>query len=257
MSWWEKAILKLKFGGIAKCPVCGSLTWITDVGRSLRESCKCMRCKSTNRQRQIGYVVCNVVAAMTGRKVSSLRDVARLSDFVLYNTEAGRAIHDQLTAMKGYVCSEYFGDQYQSGDVIDGKVHQNLMNLSFNDESIDLVVSSDVFEHIPDPYKAHKEVRRVLKNKGRHIFTVPFYQTEFLDEDRTVIDFKGNKVFLKEALYHGDPMRSSGALVYKIFSLEMLAKLRKVGFRTNLYRIYNPWHGIYGSNAIVFEAIKV
>ena len=91
---------------------------------------------------------------------------------------------------------------------------------------------------------------------GRHIFTVPFYQTEFLDEDRTIIDSDGNTVFLKEPIYHGDPIRPEGVLVYKIFSLEMLIKLRKIGFRTNLYHLYSPLHGILGPNAIVFEAIK-
>ena len=130
------------------------------------------------------------------------------------------------------------------------------MNLSLSNESIDLVISSDVFEHIPDPYKAHEEVYRILKRGGRHIFTVPFYQTEFLDEDRTILDSNGNTVFLKEPIYHGDPLNSKGALVYKIFSLEMLVKLRKIGFRTNLYHLYMPLYGILGPNAIVFEAIK-
>jgi len=113
-----------------------------------------------------------------------------------------------------------------------------------------------VLEHIPNPYKAHEEIYRVLKREGRHIFTVPFYQEDFLDEDRTIIDSAGNPVFLKDPQYHGDPIRPEGALVYKIFSLEMLVKLRKIGFRTNLYHLYKPLNGIWGQNAIVFEAIK-
>jgi hypothetical protein len=50
-------------------------------------------------------------------------------------------------------------------------------------------------------------------------------------------------------------MRSGGALVHRIFSLEMLVKLRKVGFRTNMYKIYKPLSGILGPNALVFEAV--
>ena len=135
-------------------------------------------------------------------------------------------------------------------------MHQDLMDLSFDDASIDLVISSDVFEHIPDPYCAHREIYRVLKQGGAHIFTVPFYQTEFVDEDRTVTDIRGNTVFIKEPIYHGDPIRSEGALVHKIFSLEMLVKLRKIGFHTNMYKIYKPSSGIVGPNALVFEAVK-
>ena len=158
--------------------------------------------------------------------------------------------------MKGYVCSEYFGDSYRSGDLVNDVLHQDLMDLSFGNESIDLVLSSDVFEHIPDPYKAHEEVYRVLKPGGRHIFTVPFYQTEFLDEERAIADMTGNTVFLLPPLHHEDPMRSKGVLVYKIFSLEMLVRLRRIGFRTMLYQLYKPLYGILGPNAIVFEAIK-
>ena len=45
-------------------------------------------------------------------------------------------------------------------------------------------------------------------------------------------------------------------LVYTIFSLEMLVRLRHLGFVTNLYRLHSARHGILGHNAIVFEAIK-
>jgi len=252
----ERALLRLKLVWPARCPVCGSLTFITDVGRSLRESCKCMRCGSTNRQRQVAYVVCGFVSRMTGEKIVSLRDVARLDSTVIFNTEAGRQIHHQLAGMKGYLCSEYFGEDLRSGDMVGGKMHQDLMDLSFDDNSIDLVISSDVLEHVRDPYRAHREIYRVLKPGGAHIFTVPFYQTEFVDEDRTVTDIRGNTVFIKEPIYHGDPMRSGGALVHKIFSLEMLVKLGKLGFRTNMYKIYKPSSGILGPNALVFEAVK-
>jgi SAM-dependent methyltransferase len=252
----ERALLRLKLNWPAKCPVCGSLTLITDVGRSLRESCKCMRCGSTNRQRQVAYVVCGFLSRMTGAALGSLKDVARLDNTVIFNTEAGRQIHDQLAGMRGYLCSEYFGDGFRSGDMVDGKMHQDLMGLSFDDGSIDLVISSDVFEHIRDPYLAHKEIHRVLKPGGAHVFTVPFYQTEFVDEERTVTDIRGNTVFVKEPMYHGDPLRPDGSLVHKIFSLEMLVKLGKIGFRTNMYKIYKPSLGILGPNALVFEAVK-
>jgi len=251
----EKFLLKTRVPWPARCPVCGSLTLITGIGRSLRESCKCVRCKSTNRQRQVAYGICGAVARITGTRIASLEDVARLKDLAVYNTEAGRQIHDQLSGMPGYVCSEYFGPACRSGDMIGGRMHQDLMALSFDDKSLDLVISSDVFEHIPDPYRAHREIHRVLKPGGSHVFTVPFYQTEFEDEDRTITDIRGNTVLIKDPVYHGDPIRSEGALVHKIFSLEMLVKLRKVGFRTNMYKIYKPSSGILGHNALVFEAV--
>ena len=58
------------------------------------------------------------------------------------------------------------------------------MALSYDDASIDLILSSDVFEHVPDPYRAHAEVHRVLRPGGHHVFTVPFHQHAHLDDVR-------------------------------------------------------------------------
>lgn len=135
-------------------------------------------------------------------------------------------------------------------------MHQDLRDLSLENAYVDLVLSADVLEHVPDPYTAHREIHRILQPGGRHIFTVPFHQTEFLDEVRTRIDQSGKLVFEKEPCFHADPLRPEGALVYTIFGLEMLVKLAMIGFRTNLYHLHVPLYGIWGPNAVVFEAIK-
>ncbi len=249
-------MVRLHFGGVVRCHVCGSLSSLHVEHESLRETCICVRCKAKNRQRQIAYVVCQVVGRTKNRRIDSLRTLSKVNDFVVYNTEAMGPIHDQLSTAKNYVCSEYLGDCYKSGDLVDGMTHQDLMDLSLHDESIHLVISSDVLEHIPDPYKAHEEIYRVLKRGGRHIFTVPFCSWEFRDEKRAAIDTTGNLVLLKEPIFHPDPLRSEGSLVYNIFSLEMLVNLRRIGFRTNFYHLYMPFYGILGPNALVFEAIK-
>ena len=108
------------------------------------------------------------------------------------------------------------GDQYQSGQMIDGTRHEDLMNLSFDNNSFDLVITSDVIEHIPIPYRAQEEIWRVLKPGGIHVFTVPFHQTEYLDDVRARLD--GNKVeFLKEPIYHTNLLKDDVILVFTIF----------------------------------------
>lgn len=49
----------------------------------------------------------------------------------------------------------------------------DLMSMSFEDESFDLVVHSDTLEHVRDPSVALGEIHRVLVNGGATIFTVP------------------------------------------------------------------------------------
>lgn len=46
-------------------------------------------------------------------------------------------------------------------------------NLKFNDSSFDLVISFDVFEHIPDTDSHLEEVKRVLKPNGIYAFGTP------------------------------------------------------------------------------------
>jgi len=236
-----------------ECTVCGSLSLIRITNNNFRENCYCIRCSSFNRQRQIAFVLCNAIA---NKKVKSLRDLSSINHLSIYNTETGGSLHQYLKQINGYVCSEYFGEQYKGGDYIEGRMHQDLMSLSFNDNQFDFIISTDVFEHIADPYIAHQEVHRVLKPGGRHIFTVPFYQTEILDEKRASMNERGELIHHKEPIYHIDPIRPEGVLVFNIFSIEMLSKLARIGFRTNMHHMYRPLNGILGPNGLVFEAIK-
>jgi SAM-dependent methyltransferase len=265
----ERLALRLQRFGPISCPVCGQLGYATRFGTSpleLRDAAYCSSCLATNRQRQLAYMVCAAFARLTGRRINSLMQVTALDGFVVYNTEAQGPIHQRLARMPGYRCSEYFGAQHASGALVGDVVHQDLARLSYHDDSIDVVLSSDVLEHIPDPYQAHAEVHRVLRSGGRHIFTVPFHQTDFLDERRAALEPTGQVVLLKQPaiyhtdapLYHGDATQPTpGVLVYTIFALEMLVQLRHLGFVTNLYQLHAPWRGIFGPNAIVFEAIKL
>jgi len=49
----------------------------------------------------------------------------------------------------------------------------SILNLPFKDNTFDYVISSDVIEHTPDPYKATIELIRVLKPGGKLCITVP------------------------------------------------------------------------------------
>src|SRR5439155_20969582 len=91
---------------------------------------------------------------------------------------------------------------------------------------------------------------------GRHVFTVPFHQPEFLDDVRARSGSDGEPALLADPIYHDDPVRPGGVLVYTIFGLEMLVRLAELGFSTRMYALWDPLHGILGPNALVFEAVK-
>lgn len=238
-----------------QCNVCGKASRMyVAANSSLRETCTCASCGSFNRQRQIADVILKRVRELTEIPARSMADLSRLN-WRIYHTESSRALHDYLSQSPNYTCSEYFGCEYQSGELVNGVLNQDLQRTSFQDEAFDLVVSSDVFEHIADPYEAHREVYRILRVGGRHVFTVPFSPIAYLDDVRARIE-DGKEVHYKDPIYHLDPLRSSGAIVYTIFSLEMLIKLAQIGFKTIWHQIDKPFQAIGGRDAFVFEAIK-
>ena len=254
---FDRIAVKLGFAGVVRCTVCGALTSLRDPHENLRETCHCRSCGAKNRHRQIGLIAAQCVGQQLRQKCRSLRDVARMTDIAIYNTEARGPVHARLSSMSAYKCSEFIDPAAQSGDVIDGVMHQDLMRLSFDTGMFDLVLSGEVFEHVPDPYRAHGEVLRVLKPGGRHIFTVPFHQTGYHDEVRASADDSGETIHHKDPIYHYDPVKGEeSALVYTIFGLEMLCRLKEIGFETRMYHLYKPRYGILGPNAVVFEAIR-
>ena len=58
--------------------------------------------------------------------------------------------------------------------------------LPFENSSFDVVVSFDVFEHIPNDNKALQEIYRVLKKDGKLVFSVPAFQTLFSSHDKAL-----------------------------------------------------------------------
>jgi SAM-dependent methyltransferase len=52
----------------------------------------------------------------------------------------------------------------------------DLCHLPFSDNSFDLVLATDIVEHIPNDMSAMREIRRVLKAGGHLLLTVPAFQ---------------------------------------------------------------------------------
>ncbi|MEM5364718.1 methyltransferase domain-containing protein [Paraburkholderia azotifigens] len=232
------------------CPVCGNHATFSGFTENLRESGACSLCGSSNRQRQMALLI---------RRRFNLAPVGPIwfpKAFSFFSAEANGVLHGRLAMNAGYVCSEYFGDTYTSGEIINGVRHEDLQKLSFAGDTLDLVLSSDILEHMPAPYDAHREVFRVLKPGGRHLFTVPFYPLDVKDDVRAVIE-NGEIKYLAEKLYHGDPVRpGEGILVWTIFGVEMMRKLEAIGFEVHAWNLYEPENGIIGNCNTIFEAAK-
>jgi SAM-dependent methyltransferase len=116
-----------------------------------------------------------------------------------------------------------------------GRSNQNLERLTFPDAYFDLVVTSDVMEHVRLPERAHSEIRRVLGSGGVYLFTVPHFRDPFETMVRVTVvdpDDPSRDAFLMEPEYHGDVnCEDNAALSYRVFGRDIDGTLERLGFR--------------------------
>jgi SAM-dependent methyltransferase len=236
---------------VGYCVLCGRVTTFVIRTENFRDDVYCRVCGSTNRQRQIALVLLDVFKERGARRALGLKSLPE--GLRLWNLEARGPLHDSFRAASAldYTASEYLSPDLASGTTREGVQHIDVQRTHFPAAHLDVVVSSDVLEHVPRPLDALHEIRRVLRLGGVHVFTVPFFAHRFKNEQRAVEDQDRTIRHLLPALHHDDPLRPEGALVYQIFGIELLCELERMQFPSVLMRVYSPALGILGANGFV------
>jgi len=93
----------------------------------------------------------------------------------------------------------------------DGSVCQDITNLTFADASLDLIVSSDVLEHVIEAADAFRETARVLRPGGEHVFTVPPRRATLR---RAALRNGELEILVPPPEYHLDPLDRAGVPVF-------------------------------------------
>ncbi|MDB5105742.1 MAG: methylase involved in ubiquinone/menaquinone biosynthesis [Fibrobacteres bacterium] len=212
-----------------RCTVCGKRTLFIFIEalETVRNHAVCLRCHSVARHRHLALCVMD---AFSSRGIASLGDFSKHPGMTVFNTSTRSSIARALGKGGNIVCSEYF-DDVEPGGSRDGVLCQDLHRLTFPDDSFDLVLSEDVFEHLPDYRKAFSEVLRVLKPGGYHIFTIPFF---FDRKTRSLFDRVDGRAVLREPVeYHGDPIRGQ-IPCYTHFGYDLNDQLSEAGFEVRV-----------------------
>lgn len=126
----------------------------------------------------------------------------------------GRGPSRRLIAEAAGYLPSYYYPNVPPGEDLNGVRSENLEKLSFPDESIDLHLTQDVFEHLFDPAAAFREIARTLRPGGAHVFTTPLENKEAATEFCARRTPDGQVVQLIEpAQYHGNPVSPEGSLL--------------------------------------------
>lgn len=220
------------FDGV--CNVCGERQTFVRRNASLREGYRCAGCKASLRYRGQADAIVRTYAQHGATTISELAAEPEFARLAIWEPGVLGPLRQHLTPLPGYVMSDYWPD-VAPGDERDGVRCEDLMALTFASESFDLVVTSDIFEHVRKPFVGFSEVHRVLRPGGRHIFSIPVQEPwRAVTVER--VDVSGDDdVFLAEPRYHLGPGNSQH-LVYNDFGRDLVDNLREIGFDTEAIR---------------------
>lgn len=208
------------------CPVCGRAGYFERDRLSISESFRCAGCQGALRYQGQARGILRAVSRHGARSVAELAAQPGFGGLDIFEPGTLGPFRPLLRPIPGYVQS-FFDPATPPGEVRDGLRCENLMDLTFADASFDLVITSDIFEHVRHPARGFAEVFRILRPGGWHVFTIP---GRWPLRRRTVarVDVSGpGDVHWLPAVYH-----NHDHLVYNDFGRDLFDLLDGVGFVT-------------------------
>jgi SAM-dependent methyltransferase len=204
-----------------------------------RESCDCAWCGGKLRARRLARVLLETYPVGTPpRPARSVAEWVRDPEtWALRVAEINRidGLHDVLGALPSLAASDFRpGDT--PGLVSDGCRNEDLTSLTYPDASFDLVLTSETLEHVPDLAAGLAEIRRVLVQGGRHLFTVPRLPGVAETFARATVDDRGGVVPHATPICH--PGGDVGYPVFTEFGEDCLDLFRRAGFETTV--VFGP-----------------
>jgi hypothetical protein len=220
---------------LGRCYVCGYQGSFERVHRSAREGFPCPDCRSSLRyQHQAQTIVTLLGRQRTTDLVTLVRTDSRFRELRLYEPGVIGPFRKHWQHLPGYH-SSYFWPDVAPGDRREGVRCEDLEHLTFDDESFDLVVTSDIFEHVRRPWDAFASVLRVLAPGGWHVMSIPTTHPLPGMSHARVDTATNEDRLLKPAVYHGSPKDPRGSLVYTDFGADLPARLTEIGYEVSVH----------------------
>lgn len=226
-----------------------------------RESMFCAACGASLRVRRLAEVLLDAVAPDVSSAAKLVKD-PRFRDLDVAEINAigaGGSMHGVLLEHPRLAYSEYRGSD-GLGEEVGGVRNEDITRMSYPDASLDLILTSDTLEHIPNPDAAFRECRRVLRLGGLLLFTVPMLPLIDRSVCRAEIGPDGRPRHRVRPQLHGygsGPFRwirrrQDAYLVFTDFGRDVVERLEVAGFQARLERGVEP--GATGDAGIVLSA---
>lgn len=191
-----------------------------------REGLRCVHCGSNLRSRQLAKCLIDIFNNRLDLHANCLQELCQsraMQALVVAEINAAGNLHPFLSQLPLLRYSEY-------GSLDHDVPSEDLMNLSYSVDTFDLIVNSDVLEHVPDPRRALQEIHRVLKRDGLFVLTVPVVWSQQHTRCRALIN-EGKLVHLLPPSHHGSKEAAAeDFLVFNEFGNDFIDLCREAGF---------------------------
>lgn len=196
-----------------RCPLCGP-TLLLRLS-SDETGVRCVRCAASAVHLSLGWALRERVGSVTGR------DACELSS-------RGPLVTCLRREARSLALSEFF-DGVPPGASRDGVRCEDVQQLTYADATFDLVMHTEVFEHVPDDRLGFAELHRVLRPGGHLLFSVPL-----TGHPHTVERARPGPQGVEHMLpptFHDDLLRGAGkVLVFRDYGADILQRIEAAGF---------------------------
>ncbi len=211
------ALTRIEPGALAlarlRCPFCGPSLALR-MNRS-DHGVRCLRCAASSIHLAMGAVLLEELPDLTDRDAYELSARGPLVAFL-------------RRKVRSLQVSEFL-PEVPFGHEKDSIRSEDVQQLTFADETFDLITHTEVLEHVPDDRSALAELHRVLRAGGVLVFSVPLHEGEGTIERARLRD--GRIEHLLPAVLHGDPLRGgAGILAFRDYGGDIVERVRAAGF---------------------------
>jgi len=170
-----------------------------------------------------------IVQQYGGKSLADLVERVELRKLKIAEINSCGTLHQFLKELPDLAYSEY-------GSKDKHVPSEDLEDLSYEDDTFDLILTSDTLEHVPRVGKAFDEIRRTLKPGGYHIFTIPMILSRTTLVKAT-LEQDGKVVHTGKPTYHGSG--EPDYLVFSEFGRDVVQEIKSHGFSVKLFNL-NP-----------------
>lgn len=235
---WPVANLTVNHDQVGHCLLCNKLTYFYLENDSpfpnikFKESMRCSDCNLIARQRAV---------------MAELKNMVRPGHVVWFQEKFMSA--SLAWAERNLLHCDLLGTDYMPDKSATDIQHQDVTQLTFCNNTFNIIVSQDVFEHVHNPWLGFQECLRVLKPGGTMLMTIPFAP----DPLDVSIDRRTNNL---PDIYHGDPQGPLGSfLCYTDFGWDLIDRLKDIGWIVEL-KIYHSAELGWPAPILIFNLQK-